>query len=375
MIFSHLEKKLQATVLAALLCGTLTGLPAGAASSTQIETALIPQTKAAALPLNLKGVNLAGGENDYTYPGIAAGTHLEQFPPTSMLDHWSSIGLRTIRLPFQPSDVQASPFQPLIKGPGTPLATLASLVEYARSKGMYVILDPHAYGYMPLGNGRYGLINSSQLPTSAFVDFWVRLATTFKNYPNVIYGLMNEPKDQTPQQWHDAAVAALTGIRSVTESQIVAIPGTYYTGAHDWITSGNAAVWANFKDTGPSLFEMHEYMDSDFSGTHPTCYNSYPAIAATTSWLRDKHFKAFLGEVAYSTDETCNNNGPAFFAGLSQNADVWVGWTWWGAGAEFGSNYMFNLNPNANGTDQPQVNTLTSNLANTLPGAQVLANR
>lgn len=363
------------SVLAAVVFGALTALSVDVANSATTEIALVPQTKAAELPLSLKGVNLAGGENDYTYPGIAPGTHLEQFPPTSMLDHWSSLGLRTIRLPFQPSDVQASPLQPLIKGKGTPLDTITKLVDYARVKGMYIILDPHAYGYMPLGNGKYGLINSTQMPTSAFVDFWVRLATTFKSYPNVIFGLMNEPKDQTPQQWHDAAVAAVNGIRTVAPLQIIAIPGTYYTGAHNWVSSGNAAVWTGFKDTGPFLFEMHEYMDSDFSGTHTNCSNSYAAMTAATSWLRSNRYKALIGEVAYSQDASCNNNGPGFFASLSQDSDVWLGWTWWGAGVEFGSNYIFNLNPNSDGTDQPQVKILTKNLSNTFLGAVSMVNR
>ena len=341
---------------------------AAANADLPAEVSLTPKATAAPLPLNLKGVNLAGGENDYTYPGIAPGTHLEQFPSPGSLAYFYSKGLRTIRIPFQPNDVMPGGVQGKLLNSSV-VSQITAIVEQARALGMYVILDPHAYGYMPTGgvsaSQSYSLILAGQPAGAAFVEMWARLATKYRNYPNVIYGLMNEPKDQTPQQWHDAAVAAVSGIRTITKTQAITIPGTYYTGAHSWVTSGNAAVWTGFKDTGPSLFEMHEYMDSDFSGTHATCYNGYSAMAEATNWLRINHFKAFLGEVAYSTDSTCVNNGPAFFAGLTQDADVWLGWTWWAAGPEFGSSYMFNLNPNANGSDQPQVETLTANLANT----------
>jgi Cellulase (glycosyl hydrolase family 5) len=41
----------------------------------------------------------------------------------------------------------------------------------------------------------------SDIPASAFVDFWVRLATLFKGNQDVIFGLMNEPHGIEAAEW------------------------------------------------------------------------------------------------------------------------------------------------------------------------------
>lgn len=65
-----------------------------------------------------------------------------------------------------------------------------SFVSYAKSKGAYVVLDPHNYT-------RYytNPIGSSSVTQAQFADFWSRLASSFKSNPKVIFALMNEPHD------------------------------------------------------------------------------------------------------------------------------------------------------------------------------------
>ena len=84
---------------------------------------------------------------------------------------------------------------------------------------------------------------------------------------------MNEPNIQNPTQWHASAIAAINAIRGISTTQIISIPGTYFTTAATWPTNGNASVWTGYKDPvgGPFFFELHQYLDSNYSGNSSTC--------------------------------------------------------------------------------------------------------
>ena len=46
--------------------------------------------------------------------------------------------------------------------------------------------------------------------------------------------------------------------------------------------------------------EMHQYLDSDGSGTNPTCVSSTigeERLADATTWLQQNNLKGFLGEM------------------------------------------------------------------------------
>jgi endoglucanase len=181
-----------------------------------------------------------------------------------------------------------------------------------------------------------------------FADFWGRMASLYKDYPNVIFGLMNEPNQQTAAQWYTGAVPAIKAIRAAGATQLILIPGTSWTGAHSWNTSGNAAVWAGFNSDPLNnfAFEMHQYLDYDSSGTHKACMtNSSLSLAVATAWLTTNRAKGFLAEFAWTTDLTCAHEGPALLNYLSGNPDVWMGWTYWCGGLLFSPTYMFLLDP------------------------------
>jgi hypothetical protein len=75
-----------------------------------------------------------------------------------------------------------------------------------------------------------------------------------------------------------------------------------------WTTSsGNAAAFATIQDPNNNFaIEMHQYLDTDGSGTNATCLS--PAIgaqrlSAATEWLQENGYKGFLGEIG------AGNNG------------------------------------------------------------------
>jgi hypothetical protein len=102
------------------------------------------------------------------------------------------------------------------------------------------------------------------------------------------------------------------------------------------------------------VFEVHQYLDSDSSGTTANIVNAnigVTRLSAFTSWLRANNKRGFLGEFAAANstigstasligDEALTN----LLSHIAANSDVWEGWAWWAAGPWWGD-YMFTLEP------------------------------
>jgi len=197
-------------------------------------------------------------------------------------------------------------------------------------------------------------IGTAAVPYSSFGNLWIQLATHYISNQKVFFGLMNEPHDLPTEQWLTAANVAIAGIRSTGATNLITVPGNAYTGAHSWLQSvnGNTAsgsVMLGVVDPlNNYIYEVHEYLDSDYSGTHTTCAGptfGSQGLAAFTGWARTNGKRAILGEFAgTSTDPTCTLAIQDMLTYIIQNQDVYVGWTWWAGGPLWGT-YMFDLEP------------------------------
>ena len=107
--------------------------------------------------------------------------------------------------------------------------------------------------------------------------------------------------------------AAINGIRSAGAKQLIIAPGNGYTGGHAWNSS--AATQGDepsslylYKLVDPeknTAIDIHEYLDSDFSGSHVPCVNSYQSqLPYLTSWLKQHKLKAMITEFGGSYDPT-----------------------------------------------------------------------
>lgn len=291
----------------------------------------------------LLGVNIAGGEFN---PADTRGMYTAYvYPTTAQFDYWAAKGLKTIRLPFiasrftQPGDV----------------AVIDNLIAYAASKGITIVLDLHQYGGMP--EPSYIGMDTGAAET-AFIKFWQDCATRFKGKTNVVFGLMNEPNRQTPTQWFASARKAFDAILAIDPTRVITVPGTAWTGAADWINRGNdvAALAAGFPKG--TIFEVHQYLDSDSSGTHDAVVTGKGATAlvAFTTWARANGMKGFLGEFGAGQSAASVKELGDMCAYMKANSDVWIGGTAWAAGAWW-AGYFQSLEPAA-GVDKPQVAAL-----------------
>ena len=293
-----------------------------------------------------KGVNLAGGEQNFFSTNAYGVDYV--YPRPVEINEWASQGFNIIRMPINNRRVQPSSYgaldAPTYSNPTDGhTGEMKKALDAALAVGMYVILDTHDYGqiYDTLG-GVTRNIGADSEGTAQFVDYWQRLATKFKNYPNIIWGLMNEPSHQSAADWKTGAVAAINAIAAITTSRMLLIPGVGYTNADQWTSNGNSTAWAGYvPPAGLSImFEMHQYLDSDDSGTHETVVTGKGAtvLASATSWARTNGFKVLLGEFAWSYNDTQSSGGTPSVEGtalmdyMSSNNDVWGGWTYWNGG-------------------------------------------
>lgn len=136
--------------------------------------------------------------------------------------------------------------------------------------------------------------------------------------------------------------AAIDGIRAAgATSQYIAVEGNYWTGAWTW-TDYNTNM-ANLTDSEDKiLYEMHQYLDSDGSGTSETCVSStvgVERVTAATEWLQENGKVGILGEFSGGPNSVCEEAITGMLDYLQENSDVWLGALWWAGGPWWGTTY------------------------------------
>jgi len=309
----------------------------------------------AAAQTDMTGVNIAGAE----FGGkILPGKHGHDYfyPSTATIDYFAAKGMNVIRVPFRWERLQPNPNGELN---AAELQHLDAVVATATQRGMSVILDVHnyaAYNGKPLG--------TPDVPMATLAGLWGPLAARYKNNPRVIFGLMNEPKGLPTETWLQAANGAIAAIRDNDASNLILVPGNGWTGAHSWLSSSygtpNSTVMLDVQDPlNNYAFDVHQYLDKDYSGTSPTCVSETVGVTALTrftNWARQNGKRAFLGEFGGGTDKTCLAALDRMLLFMKQNSDVWSGWAYWAAGP-WPPTYFTSIQP-IDGQDRPQMNIL-----------------
>lgn len=138
--------------------------------------------------------------------------------------------------------------------------------------------------------------------------------------------------------------AAIDGIRAAgATTQYVAVEGNSYSGAWTW--AGVNANLANLTDPeGRILYEMHQYLDSDGSGTSDACVSSTVGVERVTSatqWLAANGKVGLLGEFAGGANAVCQEAITGMLDYMQENSDVWLGALWWAGGPWWGMFFSF----------------------------------
>jgi endoglucanase len=305
----------------------------------------------------MMGINLAGAEFGSAVPGTLGKDYT--YPTHQEIDYYAGKGMEVIRLPFLWERVQHSPNATL---DANELKQMDDVVDYAKSKGLMVDLDMHNYG-----KGFGGLIGSGT-SNAAFADVWSKLASHFAGDSNVIFGLMNEPNQQSATQWLTSVNAAIDAIRHTGAGQEILVPGSYWDGAWTWVSSDNdTVIGKGVQDPLHNFaFEVHQYLDSDGSGTHNNVVSATVGVTRlqeVTQWAESTGNKLFLGEFGVASDQTSITALNNMLDFIDQHPAAWQAATYWAGGPWWG-NYAFSAEPTSltNPVDKPQMTALINHI-------------
>lgn len=220
------------------------------------------------------------------------------------------------------------------------LGNLTAQINYITSKGAYAMVQPHNYGRF------YGNIITD---VAGFKTWWANVAAQYKDNERVVFDTNNEYHDMDQQLVFDLNQAAIDGIRAAgATKQIITPEGNSWTGAWTWVSSGNGASLIKLKDPSNKLvFQMHQYLDVDGSGTHAECVSATilsERLKAATAWLKENKQVGVLGEYAAGVNDQCLAALKDGLKYMADNKDVWKGAMWWAAGPWW-ADYMYNMEP------------------------------
>src|SRR5690242_17595598 len=134
--------------------------------------------------ISYPGVNLAGGEfgtgDRYGWDYI--------YPSEKQVAYYASRGFKLLRVPFKSSRLIVNNVANMVD-----INMLKTVIAAAQKRGMTVVLDMHEFALRPDGQPL------TDLDAAAFRRKWRVIAPQFRIFPNVWFGLMNEPNKQTPE--------------------------------------------------------------------------------------------------------------------------------------------------------------------------------
>lgn len=141
--------------------------------------------------------------------------------------------------------------------------------------------------------------------------------------------------------------AAITNIRAAgATSQYIFVEGNSYSGAWTW-TTVNDNLKALTDPENKIVYEMHQYLDSDGSGTSADCVSTtigVERVTDATTWLRTNGKIGIIGEYAGGANSQCMTAVTGMLSYMKANSDVWTGALWWGGGPWWGT-YIYSFEP------------------------------
>ncbi|KAL4885848.1 glycoside hydrolase superfamily [Aspergillus karnatakaensis] len=293
------------------------------------------------------GVNESGAEfGEDNIPGVWGTDYI--FPDPSTISTLQSEGFNTFRIQFKMERLT-----PEITGSFDEayLQNLTSVIDAVTSSGSYAILDPH----------NYGRFNNEIISTPAdFQTWWQNVAAEFADNANVIFDTNNEYHDMDQTLVLNLNQAAIDGIRAAgATQQYIFVEGNSWSGAWTWVdVNDNLKALTDPEDK--IVYEMHQYLDTDGSGTAEACVSTTigsERVTAATQWLKDNGKIGILGEFAGGDNDRCREAITGMLDYLAANTDVWLGALWWAAGPWWGD-YMYSIEPPSGIAYTTQLDTL-----------------
>ncbi len=111
---------------------------------------------------------------------------------------------------------------------------LAPIVNWAGEMNMYVIIDWHYIGNVATGAGSQ-MPDIDIEPKKLTLEFWRLIATYFRDAPNVIFEIFNEPQSIEAIDWHKNASEIVQVIREQGAGQMIIVGGIDFGKDLSWV--------------------------------------------------------------------------------------------------------------------------------------------
>lgn len=263
------------------------------------------------------------------------------------------------------------------------------LLETLTRAHVTAIIDLHTYmRYSEYGKEYSGCGAEGKCPDGTLVldekkyqDVWLKLLALLQANPaiNMDYiaiDLFNEPVEVPDDKVFTIQASLIKALREHGFNNYILVEGNSWTGLHSWTTKSwtssdgkqtytNASLFSreNFAkhgihDLSKIIINVHQYLDSDFSGTHDICRNDLMSkgegnynLSAFVDYLQQNQLQAMVTEFGAGRDSnTCAPALRQFMQYLKDNALTvdkgygFIGWTIWSTGHGWG-NYNLRVTP------------------------------
>lgn len=105
---------------------------------------------------------------------------------------------------------------------------LDKIVGWSVKNNKYVIIDLHFIGNVLTGSGDQ-MVDVGKKPYQFSIKFWTDIADYFKDVPNVIYEIYNEPAMISAGDWGRYATTLVDTIRKTGSEQLILVSGIDYS--------------------------------------------------------------------------------------------------------------------------------------------------
>lgn len=361
-------------------------------TAIQSNMDLLPSMPTQYADLPFVGINLSGLEFGKTIDPVvvpnlsiedASGDYSDLIETQAFLKS----GMNTIRVPISWGFLQ-------LGGPGKGDLNLEyyhsyvkPLLETLTSAHVNTIVDLHAYmRYSVFGKEYSGCGQDGKCPDGTLVldpkpyeDVWVKLYSLMKGNPKInmnyiMLDLVNEPVNVPNDAVFTIQASVIKKLRLQGFEGYILVEGNAWSGLHSWgatweSTDGktqysNESLFtrenfskAGIDDLSKIIINVHQYLDSDYSGTHNQCLMDLTTVGsqgfnldAFVSYLKRNRLKAMVTEFGAGTDsESCSRALMMFLDYLKANPDKnneggFIGWTIWSTGHGWGD-YNFRVTP------------------------------
>ena len=370
------------------------GQLSGSIAYTPIEINENLTTAQSATHWQFAGINLSGLEfGKVIDPTVIPNLSIQdQNSPYSDLKDTASFieaGMNTVRIPVSWGYLQ-------LDGPGKGGLNRDYYINYIRpllqtltKAKIHAVVDLHAYmRYSKFGEQYSGCFSNAPCPDGslildgkAYQSVWGQLVTLIQEDTNIdkeyiVLDLMNEPVAVPDDKVFTIQVALIKMLREQQFKGTILIEGNNWTGLHSWTTEEwvgsdgkrytNASLFTreNFAQAGIAdlsnlVINVHQYLDSDYSGTHDTCQQDLKTtgpngfnLDAFTQYLEKNKLKAMVTEFGTGTNvSSCSQPLNEFMQYMQDNAAKdkdfgFVGWTIWSTGHGWGG-YNLRVKPDS----------------------------